>query len=134
MYDDTGRAKAPATNSPPLAEGEICVRGENVFHGYVSNGELGLPVHDGWLHSGDLGRRNGDGSITFVGLVKPMFARNGFNIYPREIERVVTEMPGVERAFVRGFRLRRIMASRTSRWRSLGVLAKTTSSAGVPSD
>jgi long-chain acyl-CoA synthetase len=84
-----------------MAEGEICVRGDNVFLGYVSNDEAGLPVHDGWLHSGDLGRRNADGSITFLGLVKPMFTRNGFNIYPHEIERVVREMPGVERALVR---------------------------------
>jgi len=100
-FDAIGRAKIPATHSPSVAEGEICVRGENVFRGYVSSGELGLSVHDGWLHSGDLGRRNTDGSITFVGLVKPMFTRNGFNIYPREIERVVREMPGVEQALVR---------------------------------
>ena len=37
-------------------------------------------------------------TIAFAGVIKPMFTRNGFNIYPREIERVVREMPGVERA------------------------------------
>jgi len=40
--------------------------------------------------------RNADGTASFHGVIKPMFTRNGFNIYPREIERVVREMPGVE--------------------------------------
>ncbi len=81
--------------------GEICVRGETVFPGYVGGATDGLQVRDGWLRTGDLGVTNADGSITFAGLLKPMFTRNGFNIYPRELERVVAEMPGVEavRAF-----------------------------------
>ena len=36
-----------------------------------------------------------DGTITFLGLRKAMFTRNGFNIYPRELERVIGSMPGV---------------------------------------
>ncbi|MEP6492330.1 MAG: AMP-binding protein [bacterium] len=94
-YDNLGRPTKSEMHTTPLAEGEICVRGENVFRGYVSNGDLGLSVHDGWLHTGDIGRRNADGTIGFVGLIKPMFTRNGFNIYPHEIERVVSDMPGV---------------------------------------
>ena len=39
--------------------------------------------------------RNADGTITLLGLLKPMFTRNGFNVYPREIERVVAALPGV---------------------------------------
>jgi long-chain acyl-CoA synthetase len=42
-----------------------------------------------------------DGAVTFRGLCKPMFTRNGFNVYPREIERVVGELPGVRAAAVR---------------------------------
>ena len=76
-------------------EGEICVRGENVFRGYLSRNDEGLPRENGWLHTGDLGRRNANGTITFTGLVKPMFTRNGFNVYPREIELAIAEMPGV---------------------------------------
>jgi len=38
-----------------------------------------------------------EGYVTFARVIKPMFTRNGFNIYPREIERVVGEMPGVKR-------------------------------------
>ncbi|MGZ8491709.1 MAG: AMP-binding protein [Gemmatirosa sp.] len=82
-------------------EGEICVRGPNVSPGYVRDGALGLGRHGDWLRTGDLGRQRDDGAIEFRGLCKPMFTRNGFNIYPREIERTVLEMPGVRAATVR---------------------------------
>jgi long-chain acyl-CoA synthetase len=86
---------------PDGAVGEVCVRGANVFRGYVRGGGAGLPVVAGWLRTGDLGVRDADGSVTFRGLVKPMFTRNGFNIYPRELERAVEELAGVTRAAVR---------------------------------
>ena len=92
---DAGRAAPLADGSP----GEICVRGENVSRGYVG-GALGLPRRGEWLCTGDEGVRNADGSVTFVGLLKPMFTRNGFNVYPREIERVVGALPGVTRVEV----------------------------------
>ncbi len=93
----------PETGAPTLdgADGEICVRGANVSPGYVRNGHAGLTRRGAWLRTGDVGRRNPDGTVTFVGLRKPMFTRNGFNIYPREIERAVGEMPGVVRVAVR---------------------------------
>ena len=86
---------------PAGTEGEICVRGPNLFSGYVRGGERGLQIRGGWLHTGDLGVARDDGAVTFTGLCKPMFTRSGFNVYPREIERVVAAMPGVERATVR---------------------------------
>ena len=85
----------PGRPLPPGMSGEIRVRGENVFAGYVGGRREGLRVVDGWLHTGDLGTGQADGTFTFDGLIKPMFTRNGFNIYPREIERVIGEMPGV---------------------------------------
>ena len=85
--------------------GEICVAGPNVFAGYVNAAShqateeepwaAGLHHDDDWLRTGDRGARNPDGTVSFVGLIKPMFTRNGFNIYPREIEHVVRAMPGV---------------------------------------
>jgi long-chain acyl-CoA synthetase len=81
-------------------DGEILVRGENVFAGYVSHGEHGLAVRDGWLHTGDRGRRVSADAIAFDGVIKPMFTRNGFNIYPRELERAVCELHGVTEAHV----------------------------------
>ncbi|HXT18569.1 MAG TPA: AMP-binding protein [Gemmatimonadaceae bacterium] len=81
-----------------IDDGEICVRGDNLFSGYVSHGDAGLFVQDGWLHTGDRGRMNADGTVTFEGVIKPMFTRNGFNIYPAEIERAVRELAGVDAA------------------------------------
>jgi long-chain acyl-CoA synthetase len=86
----------------PLADGEqgeICVRGANVSPGYIG-GARGLPRRGEWLCTGDLGVRGPDGSVRFLGLLKPMFTRNAFNVYPREIERAVCEMPGVTSAEV----------------------------------
>jgi len=92
----------PQTNAelPEGVAGEICVRGETVFDGYVRGGDVGLKVRDGWLASGDRGVKNSDGTISFLGLIKEMFTRNGFNVYPREVERVVRELPGVRSARV----------------------------------
>ena len=88
------------TELPSGTAGEICIRGETVFAGYVSRAELGLQVHDGWLASGDRGVRNADGTISFLGLYKDMFTRNGFNVYPAEVARVIGAMPGVRAARV----------------------------------
>ena len=94
----------PTTNAelPTGASGEICVRGPNVGPGYVSGNERGLQRVDGWLHSGDQGSIGADGVVTFEGLIKPMFTRNGFNIYPAELIRVIGAMPGVTRVEVLG--------------------------------
>jgi long-chain acyl-CoA synthetase len=83
-----------------IEDGEIVVHGPNVFGGYVSGGERGLTLRDGWLHTGDAGEANRDGTISFTGVTKPMFTRNGFNIYPREIESAVEELPGIDTARV----------------------------------
>jgi long-chain acyl-CoA synthetase len=92
---DTGAAR------PPGAAGEICVRGPNVGPGYVRGGAAGLGRRGAWLRTGDLGAADAEGYVTFRGVLKPMFTRNGFNIYPREIEAAVLELPGVRRVAVR---------------------------------
>ena len=93
----------PGTGAPcpPGAVGEICVRGPNVGPGYVSGGEAGLGRRGAWLRTGDLGEADAEGYVTFRGVHKPMFTRNGFNIYPRELEAAVLELPGVRRVAVR---------------------------------
>jgi long-chain acyl-CoA synthetase len=100
----TARADSQVSSDvAPLGDGvpgEICVRGENVFAGYVGGSSEGLPRRGDWLCTGDEGVRNPDGTVRFLGLLKPMFTRNGFNIYPREIERVVRELAGVRDAEV----------------------------------
>ncbi len=96
-------AQHDAGDVAPLRDGqrgEICVRGQNVSPGYLRDA-VGLPRRGDWLCTGDEGFRNPDGTIRFTGLLKPMFTRNGFNIYPREIERAVLELPGVTAVDVR---------------------------------
>ncbi len=87
---------------PVGASGEICVRGPCVGPGYVSGNERGLQRVDGWLHTGDRGHMDADGRVTFEGLIKAMFTRNGFNIYPAELMRVIGAMPGVTKVEVSG--------------------------------
>ncbi|HYW50382.1 MAG TPA: AMP-binding protein [Gemmatimonadaceae bacterium] len=102
-YPDAEVSIRNPTTSAELAtgaSGEICVRGPLVGPGYVSGGERGLRRVDGWLHSGDQGSMDADGHVAFEGLIKPMFTRNGFNIYPAELVRVVGGMPGVTRVEV----------------------------------
>ena len=93
------RDEATFAALPDQARGEICIRGDTVFAGYVSArgapAPVGLEVREGWLRTGDLGLRRPDGAFMFAGVSKAMFTRNGFNIYPREIESTIAELPGV---------------------------------------
>jgi long-chain acyl-CoA synthetase len=102
--DVTVRDRDNFSPLPDGAVGELCVRGETVFPGYVARAgapsPAGLEIRDGWLRSGDLALRRPDGTFVFRGLVKAMFTRNGFNIYPCEIEAAVRELPGVASAAV----------------------------------
>lgn len=82
VFDEAG---APL---PAGEVGELCVRGDNVFDGYVGD-DAPPELRDGWLRTGDLAAARPDGSFRFHGVLKPMFTRNGFNIYPRELERVI---------------------------------------------
>lgn len=98
---DAGAVARPTDAPLPAGErGEIRVRGSNVSPRYLHDDDTGLARRDGWLCTGDAGRLNVDGTVTFLGVLKPMFTRDGFNIFPRELERVVRAMPGVERAEV----------------------------------
>lgn len=93
--------RGPGGEPLPAGEvGEICVRGENVFGGYLDGERPGATFHGDWLRTGDLGTEEPDGAFRFRGMLKPMFTRNGFNVYPRELERVLEEDPRVERATV----------------------------------
>ena len=98
-YGNGVAAEPEVASLPDGTVGEICVRGENVFRGYL-HGAGGLPRRGPWVCTGDRGMREADGSVRFLGLLKPMFTRNGFNVYPREVERVVGAMPGVTRVDV----------------------------------
>jgi len=76
--------------------GEIEIRGPQVMSGYWNNqAETDLVMEDGWFKSGDVGLFDDDGYLRIVDRKKDMILVSGFNVYPNEIEAVVTSMEGV---------------------------------------
>ncbi|MEO5723774.1 MAG: AMP-binding protein, partial [Ilumatobacteraceae bacterium] len=75
---------------------EIEVRGPNVFSGYLDRPEANAAAFDdGWFRTGDLGVVDDDGYVHIVGRSKELIISGGFNVYPREVEDVLRECPGV---------------------------------------
>ncbi len=88
----------------PGEQGEICCRGYNVMKGYYKNqGATEKAIDaDGWLHSGDLAVKTEDGFYRITGRIKDMIIRGGENIYPREIENYLYQIPQIEAVEVAG--------------------------------
>jgi len=84
-------------------EGEVWLRGPNVFHAYWRKIEATRAAFtDGWFKTGDIGRRSKDGYYTLCGRRSDLIISGGFNIYPREIEEFLAEQPEVSEAAVVG--------------------------------
>ena len=83
---------------PVGVQGEMCCRGFNVMKGYYKNPQATAEVIDknGFLHSGDLGVKDADGYYRITGRIKDMIIRGGENVYPREIEEFLYQMPGIK--------------------------------------
>lgn len=83
--------------------GEVELRGPNVFAGYWNNpAATAAAFRDGWFRTGDLATRSADGYYTLQGRSSDLIISGGFNIYPREIEDVLLEQPGVREVVVAG--------------------------------
>jgi long-chain acyl-CoA synthetase len=81
--------------------GEIVVRGPNVMPGYFNQPEANAEtLRHGWLHTGDMGQMDDDGYIFIVDRRKEMLLVRGMNVYPREIEEVLYQFPGIREAAV----------------------------------
>ncbi|MHB1924046.1 MAG: AMP-binding protein [Acidimicrobiales bacterium] len=81
---------------PRGTPGELCTRGYLVMSGYWEDAEsTGRAVRRGWMHTGDLAVMDQDGYLNIVGRLTDMVIRGGENIYPREVEEVLFEHPGV---------------------------------------
>jgi long-chain acyl-CoA synthetase len=97
VQDDAGRILEPGQI------GELCVRGGNVMMGYWNHPEETARVfRQGWLLTGDVGYRDSDGYFFITDRKKDMLLVNGNNVYPREIEEVIQQYPGVKEAAVIG--------------------------------
>jgi long-chain acyl-CoA synthetase len=87
----------------PGQDGEVCVRGENVMLGYWNQEEASAAaLRGGWLRTGDIGRMDEDGYVYITDRKKDMLLVHGSNVYPREIEEVIYQIPGVREAAVVG--------------------------------
>jgi long-chain acyl-CoA synthetase len=93
-------------NGAPVADGEageVLIKGPNVMRGYLGRpDETAAALAGGWLHTGDIGMLDEDGYLMLVDRAKDMIIRGGENIYPKEIEAVVYQLPGVLEAAVVG--------------------------------
>jgi len=86
-----------------IEDGELLVRGPNVFAGYWRRPDATAAAFtDGWFRTGDLASRSDDGYCTLLGRKSDLIISGGFNIYPREIEELLLEQPGVAEAAVVG--------------------------------
>jgi fatty-acyl-CoA synthase len=78
------------------AEGELVVRGPNVFAGYWRNDEATADVFDGgWLRTGDIAERDAEGYYRIRGRLKEMFISGGENVYPAEVEHALMQHAAV---------------------------------------
>jgi len=84
--------------------GEIAIRGHNIMKGYWNREDATKEAIDdeGWLKSGDMGKRDDDGYYFIVDRKKELIIRGGYNVYPREIEEVLYEHPAIAEAAVIG--------------------------------
>lgn len=83
--------------------GEICVKGPLVMSGYWKEPQLTAEAFaGGWLHTGDLAYRDDAGYLYIVDRKKDVIISGGFNIYPREVEDVISTHPGVSSVVVFG--------------------------------
>lgn len=97
LLDDTGQ-------EVPVGEvGELCARGPQIRGDYLGQPELTAEtMRGGWLHTGDMARRDERGYFWLVDRMKDMIVSGGFNVYPREIEDVLAHDPAVAQVAVIG--------------------------------
>ena len=97
ITDERGRDVAPGNT------GEVRVRGPNLMSAYLDDeAATREALEDGWMHTGDIGRIDEAGRLYVVDRLKDMILRGGFNVYPSELEAVLTEHPDVQDAAVVG--------------------------------
>lgn len=101
VFTEIKVVRADGAECDPGETGQILLRGPSVTPGYWGDPETtARAIQDGWLRSGDLGRRDADGRLTFVDRLKDLIISGGINISPVELEAVIARVPGVEEVAV----------------------------------
>ena len=97
MYGSEVKVVDPTGQELPRGEiGEVVVRGPAVMKGYWRrDSDTAAAIRDGWFHSGDAGTMDADGFIYIKDRIKDMIVSGGENVYPAEIEGVLSEHPAV---------------------------------------
>jgi long-chain acyl-CoA synthetase len=86
---------------PDGEAGEIITRGPHVMKGYFRRAAATAErVRDGWLYTGDVGKKDGDGYYYHLGRKDDMIITGGLNVYPAEVENMLCENPAVQEAVV----------------------------------
>lgn len=84
------------TPAPPGVDGEICIRAPSLMTGYWHDPDATAhAVQDGWFHTGDVGHLDEDGYLFIVDRLKDVIIRDGFNVYPRDVEDALVRHPDV---------------------------------------
>ena len=88
---------------PPGVVGEIAIKGPNVMQGYYNQpAETAEVMRDGWFLTGDIGKMDEDGYFYVVDRAKDMINVSGFKVWPREVDDVLIQHPGLREAAVVG--------------------------------
>jgi long-chain acyl-CoA synthetase len=97
IIDSAGQKVAPGES------GELLIKGPGVMKGYLNRAaETEETLKDGWLYTGDIARTDEDGYIYIVDRKKDLVIRGGYNVYPREIEEIIYQIPEILEAAVIG--------------------------------
>ena len=81
--------------------GEIVLTSPGVFKGYWNKPEAtAATLRNGWVHTGDMGKLDADGYLTFIGRFKEMIKVSGYSVFPEEVETILIKHPAVAQAAV----------------------------------
>lgn len=86
---------------PVDAVGEIVLTSPGTFKGYWNKPEAtAATLRNGWVHTGDMGKIDADGYLTFIGRFKEMIKVSGYSVFPEEVETILIKHPAVAQAAV----------------------------------
>jgi fatty-acyl-CoA synthase len=103
LFNRIQLVKEDGTEAGPHEVGEILIKGKHSFEYYWKNEQATKEtLKDGWIHTGDLARKDGDGYFYIVGRKKDMIITGGENVYPLEIEHILAAHSEIDEVAVLG--------------------------------